>query len=166
MSLSLKISDIFKATFLVKCIAASDNVTLEGVKAFAILTLPEVFSSFLFLNQLYTSRLKCLKAWHEYADSKRIQEDMKLLADKHRRLTLLKGRFQKWKKRVCCLFASREFFCGMTVNSIMFIIFQCTSKKKLQALIGQWQKKAFGKWHSLVKKKKKILKKLAIMERL
>ena len=79
---------------------------------------------------------------------------MKLLADKHRRLTLLKGRFQKWKKRVCCLFASREFFCGMAVNSIMFIVFQCTSKKKLQALIGQWQKKAFGKWHSHVKKKK------------
>ena len=45
------------------------------------------------------------------------------------------------------------FFVGMTVNSIMFIIFQCTSKKKLQALIGQWQKKAFGKWHSHVKKK-------------
>ena len=47
----------------------------------------------------------------------------------------------------------RVFFVGMTVNSIMFIIFQCTSKKKLQALIGQWQKKAFGKWHSHVKKK-------------
>ena len=43
---------------------------------------------------------------------------------------------------------------GMTVNSIMFIIFQCTSKKKLQALIGQWQKKAFGKCHSHVNKKK------------
>jgi len=42
---------------------------------------------------------------------------------------------------------------GVTVSSIMFIIFQCTSKKKLQALIGQWQKKAFGKWHSHVKKK-------------
>lgn len=111
LSSSLKISDIFKATFLVKCIATSENVTVEGVKAFAILTRPEVFSSFLFLYQLYTSRLKCLRAWHEYADSKRIQEDMKLLADKHRRLTLLKGRFQKWKKRVCCLFASREFFC-------------------------------------------------------
>ena len=93
---------------------ATENVTVEGVKAFAILTRPEVFFSFLFffLYQLYTSRLKCLRAWHEYADSKRIQEDMKLLADKHRRLTLLKGRFQKWKKRVCCLFASREFFCG------------------------------------------------------
>ena len=110
LSSSLKISDIFKATFLVKCIAASENVTVEGVKAFAILTRPEVFFSFLLLYQLYTSRLKCLRAWHEYADSKRIQEDMKLLADKHRRLTLLKGRFQKWKKRVCCLFASREFF--------------------------------------------------------
>ena len=110
LSSSLKISDILKATFLVKCIAASENVTVEGVKAFAILTLPEVFFSFLLLYQLYTSRLKCLRAWHEYADSKRIQEDMKLLADKHRRLTLLKGRFQKWKKRVCCLFASREFF--------------------------------------------------------
>ena len=110
LSSSLKISDILKATFLVKCIAASENVTVEGVKAFAILTLPEVFFSFLLLYQLYTSRLKCLRAWHEYADSKRIQEDMKLLADKHLRLTLLKGRFQKWKKRVCCLFASREFF--------------------------------------------------------
>ena len=110
LSSSLKISDILKATFLVKCIAASENVIVEGVKAFAILTLPEVFFSFLLLYQLYTSRLKCLRAWHEYADSKRIQEDMKLLADKHLRLTLLKGRFQKWKKRVCCLFASREFF--------------------------------------------------------
>ena len=70
------------------------------------------FLFFSFLYQLYTSRLKCLRAWHEYADSKRIQEDMKLLAERHRRLTLLKGRFQKWKKRVCCLFASREFFCG------------------------------------------------------
>ena len=48
LSSSLKISDILKATFLVKCIAASDNVTLEGVKAFAILTRPEVFFSFLF----------------------------------------------------------------------------------------------------------------------
>ena len=48
LSSSLKISDIFKATFLVKCIAASDNVTLEGVKAFAILTRPEVLFSFLF----------------------------------------------------------------------------------------------------------------------
>ena len=122
-------------------------------QTFAILTRPEVLFWFLLFYQLYTSRLKYLRAWHEYADSKRIQEDMKLLADKHRRLTLLKGRFQKWKKRVCCLFASREFFVGMTVNSIMFIIFQCTSKKKLQALIGQWQKKAFGKWHSHVKKK-------------
>ena len=50
LSSSLKISDIFKATFLVKCIAASDNVTLEGVKAFAILTRPEVFFSFLFFS--------------------------------------------------------------------------------------------------------------------
>ena len=81
-------------------------------QTFAILTRPEVLFWFLLFYQLYTSRLKCLRAWHEYADSKRIQEDMKLLADKHRRLTLLKGRFQKWKKRVCCLFASREFFCG------------------------------------------------------
>ena len=88
-----------------------ENVTVEGVKAFAILTRPEVFFSFLLLYQLYTSRLKCLRAWHEYADSKRIQEDMKLLADKHRRLTLLKGRFLKWKKRVCWLFASRGFLC-------------------------------------------------------
>ena len=111
LSSSLKISDIFKATFLVKFIAASENVTVEGVKAFAILTRPEVLFSFLLLYQLFTSRLKCLRAWHEYADSKRIQEDMKLLADKHRRLTLLKGRFLKWKKRVCCLFASREFLC-------------------------------------------------------
>ena len=81
-------------------------------QTFAILTRPEVLFWFLLFYQLYTSRLKYLRAWHEYADSKRIQEDMKLLADKHRRLTLLKGRFQKWKKRVCCLFASREFFCG------------------------------------------------------
>ena len=43
---------------------------------------------------------------------------------------------------------------GMTVNSIMFIIFQCTSKKKLQALIGQWQKKAFGKPNSQIKRQK------------
>ena len=56
------------------------------------------------------------------------------------------------------------FFVGMTVNSIMFIIFQCTSKKKLQALIGQWQKKAFGKCHSHVNKKK--FKKIVIMQRL
>ena len=77
---------------------------------------------------------------------------MKSLADKHRRLTLLKGRFQKWKKRVCCLFASLELFYGddCTLNYVHF--FQCTSKKKLQALIGQWQKKAFGKRNSQILK--------------
>ena len=58
-----------------------------------------VFCPFLF--QLDTSRLKCLRAWHEYADTKRIQEERKMLADKHRRLARLKGGFQKWKRRVC-----------------------------------------------------------------
>lgn len=66
---------------------------------------------------LDTARRKYLKAWHEYAEVKRIQEERKMVADDHRRLVRLRGGFQKWKKR-------------------------CTSKKKLQDLIGQWQKKA------------------------
>lgn len=55
---------------------------------------------FSFSYQLDASRLKCLRTWHEYTVTKRIQEERKSLADEHRRLTKLKGGFQKWKKRV------------------------------------------------------------------
>lgn len=66
---------------------------------------------------LDSSRLKYLRIWHEYAVTKRIQEERKMLADDHCRLIRLKGGFQKWKKK-------------------------SSAKKKLQELIGQWQKKA------------------------
>lgn len=62
---------------------------------------------------LDTSRLKCLRAWHAYTETKRIQEERKLLADEHRRLARLNGGFQKWKKRVRYLFSTCKLFCEM-----------------------------------------------------
>ena len=56
--------------------------------------------SIFLLLQLDTSRLKYLRIWNEYAVTKRIQEERKMLADDHCRLSRLKGGFQKWKKKV------------------------------------------------------------------
>lgn len=76
-----------------------------------------------FPYQLHTSRLKCLKTWHEYTVRKTIQEERKLMADEHRRLTRLKGSFQNWSKqvRVCCAMLLQLFGKSKPLFTVVYL---------------------------------------------
>ncbi|KAK3697329.1 hypothetical protein QZH41_015714 [Actinostola sp. cb2023] len=72
------------------------------------------------------TRLRCLRAWHVYVKTRQVNERCMESANALNRTLLLKRFFHSWQNK-------------------------CDAKKKLQSIIGQWQKKAIGKtflaWH-------------------
>ncbi|EDO41498.1 predicted protein [Nematostella vectensis] len=63
------------------------------------------------------TRQRCLRAWHEYVQTRRMKEDRHVTAQQQSRTRLLRLSFRVWKDKY-------------------------TAKRRLQSIVGQWQKKA------------------------